>query len=204
MGKTASWPALGRIVQAMSGKAGRRKDMRSFKIRIVHRFNWTVNVDWAASVWQGRAADGECHAAPPPLAGLARACHRLYAAPAPAPLAAGAAPAAQPQTSLAAWQPSLPGDAFGEEVTMTEKTIIYFTGSGIWDTAFETIVDSFKTVYALPRQAGHQAGRPADDHLHRDRRHRLPVPGRGAGRGGARPIRRRATSRSASRRPARR
>ena len=36
-----------------------------------------------------------------------------------------------------------PGDAFGEEVSLTEQTIIYFAGSGKWDNAFETIVDAF-------------------------------------------------------------
>ena len=29
---------------------------------------------------------------------------------------------------------------------MTEKSIVYFKGSGTWDSAFDTIVDAFKTV----------------------------------------------------------
>jgi len=40
-----------------------------------------------------------------------------------------------------------PDDAFGEEVMMTEMTIIYLAGSGLWDSAFKTIVDAFKSVY---------------------------------------------------------
>jgi effector-binding domain-containing protein len=39
-----------------------------------------------------------------------------------------------------------PGDVFGEEVTLTEQTIVYLAGSGKWDNAFETIVDAFKAV----------------------------------------------------------
>jgi effector-binding domain-containing protein len=54
-----------------------------------------------------------------------------------------------------------PGDAFGEEVTLTGKTIVYFSGSGNWDNAFETIVDGFKTVVAfLQKQGIKPAGPP--------------------------------------------
>src|SRR5882672_8170567 len=54
-----------------------------------------------------------------------------------------------------------PGDAFGEEVALTEKTIVYFSGSGMWDNAFETIVDGFKTVNAfLDKQGIKPAGPP--------------------------------------------
>jgi effector-binding domain-containing protein len=37
-------------------------------------------------------------------------------------------------------------DPFGEQVTLTEQTIVYVSGSGQWDTAYETIVNAFKTV----------------------------------------------------------
>jgi effector-binding domain-containing protein len=66
-----------------------------------------------------------------------------------------AAPAVQPQTDQPQRPGNLePGDAFGEEVTMTEKTIIYFSGSGLWDSAFETILDGFKSVYAFLDKQG--------------------------------------------------
>jgi effector-binding domain-containing protein len=45
-------------------------------------------------------------------------------------------------------------DLFGEEVTMTEKTIIYLAGSGLWDSAFETIVDALKSVYGTMEKLG--------------------------------------------------
>jgi effector-binding domain-containing protein len=47
-----------------------------------------------------------------------------------------------------------PGDAFGDEVTLAEQTIVYFSGSGKWDNAFETIVDGFKTVNAYLEKQG--------------------------------------------------
>jgi effector-binding domain-containing protein len=40
---------------------------------------------------------------------------------------------------------------------MTETTIIYFAGSGLWDSAFETIVGAFKSVYAALEKLGVKA-----------------------------------------------
>lgn len=59
--------------------------------------------------------------------------------PAPPPAAMPAQPDGQAKT----------GDPFGEEVAMPERTIVYMTGSATWDTAYDTIVDSLKSVYAL-------------------------------------------------------
>ena len=54
-----------------------------------------------------------------------------------------------------------PGDPFGEEVNLTEQTIVFFAGSGKWDNAFETIVDAFKTVNGyLAKQGIKPAGPP--------------------------------------------
>jgi effector-binding domain-containing protein len=47
-----------------------------------------------------------------------------------------------------------PDDPFGEEVMMTEMTIIYRAGSGLWDSAFETIVSAFKSVYGAMEKLG--------------------------------------------------
>jgi len=38
-------------------------------------------------------------------------------------------------------------DTFGVEITLPEKTIVYLTGSGTWDSAFETLVEAFRTVH---------------------------------------------------------
>lgn len=50
-----------------------------------------------------------------------------------------------------------PDDPFGEQVTMTEKTIVYLEGSGQWDSAFETIVGAFKSVYGAIEKLGAKA-----------------------------------------------
>jgi effector-binding domain-containing protein len=38
-------------------------------------------------------------------------------------------------------------DAFGAEITLPEKTIVYLQGTGTWDTAYETLVEAFKTIH---------------------------------------------------------
>jgi effector-binding domain-containing protein len=61
------------------------------------------------------------------------------------PASAQAPPSSTPPTS---------NDPFGEEVTLVEKTIVYVAGSGMWDSAFDTIVGSLKTVYAAMTKQG--------------------------------------------------
>jgi effector-binding domain-containing protein len=50
-------------------------------------------------------------------------------------------------------------DPFGEEITLVAKTIIFMKGTGAWESAFETLIDAFKSVYAfLDRQGIKPAG----------------------------------------------
>ncbi|MFN3658370.1 MAG: GyrI-like domain-containing protein [Pseudolabrys sp.] len=59
-----------------------------------------------------------------------------------------AQPAAQPGApGMDVPAPLLPGDAFGEEVTLPERTVIYLKGHTDWDAAFETLVDAFKSLH---------------------------------------------------------
>jgi effector-binding domain-containing protein len=52
-------------------------------------------------------------------------------------------------------------DPFGEEVVLVEKPIVYLSGSGMWDSAFETILGGFKTVYgAMAKQGLKATGAP--------------------------------------------
>jgi effector-binding domain-containing protein len=66
------------------------------------------------------------------------------------PAAAQAPPAAAPPAANS-------DDPFGEEVTLVEKTIVYIAGSGMWDSAFETITNSFKTVNGAMAKLGLKA-----------------------------------------------
>ena len=64
-------------------------------------------------------------------------------------LAFAAGPAAAqkvPQSAIDAPSPLKPGDAFGEEVTLPERTIIYLQGHSKWDSALDTLVEAFKTL----------------------------------------------------------
>ena len=80
---------------------------------------------------------------------------------------AGAGPSlaqapATPEPSQPAPAPGAkPGDPFGEEVTLTPKTIVYLKSSATWDSAFETILDAFKNVYAFLDRQGIKAAGPA-------------------------------------------
>ena len=70
------------------------------------------------------------------------------------PAAAQAPPAAAPPAAAS-------DDPFGEEVTLVEKPIVYVSGSGMWDSAFDTIVGGFKTVYgAMAKQGLKATGAP--------------------------------------------
>jgi effector-binding domain-containing protein len=70
------------------------------------------------------------------------------------------APARPPAPSNAAPAPR-PGDPFGEEVTLTAKTIVYLKGSANWDSAFETLVAAFKKINAeLAKQGVKPSGPP--------------------------------------------
>ena len=66
-------------------------------------------------------------AAKPPASEPTPPCRRRQGPPSPAPLQ--------------------PGDAFGEEVTLPERTIIFLKGHSNWDAAFDTLVDAFKSLH---------------------------------------------------------
>jgi effector-binding domain-containing protein len=54
-----------------------------------------------------------------------------------------------------------PIDPFGLEVTLSDKAIIYATGAGEWDTAYDTLKAAFKTVHDYLDKAGIKAAGPA-------------------------------------------
>jgi effector-binding domain-containing protein len=47
-----------------------------------------------------------------------------------------------------------PADAFGEDTTLTAKPIVYVKGTGNWDSAFDTITTSLKTLKAYITKEG--------------------------------------------------
>jgi effector-binding domain-containing protein len=71
---------------------------------------------------------------------IALAAATLATSPAPAQTAPPPAGAAQTPSPLR------PGDAFGEEVTLPARTIVYVKGSGTWDKALDTIGAAFRVL----------------------------------------------------------
>jgi len=85
------------------------------------------------------------------VAGLAIATTLALAEPMPA-TAQTTPPADAPPATAA---PS--GEPFGEDTTLTAKTIVYLKGSGTWDNAFQTITSSFKKLQAYTDKEGLKA-----------------------------------------------
>ena len=90
--------------------------------------------------------------APPPAASPATTPSATPAA----PPAAAETPAAPPATA-----PVQTADPFGEEIMLAAKTVVILKGSASWDSAFDTLIDSFKTLTALlDKQNIKPAGNP--------------------------------------------
>jgi effector-binding domain-containing protein len=71
---------------------------------------------------------------------------------------APAAPATPPASTAAPVAPAVPpvqtADPFGEEITLTPKAVLTFNGKANWDSAFDTLMDSFKQLTALLDKQG--------------------------------------------------
>jgi effector-binding domain-containing protein len=80
--------------------------------------------------------------------------------PAQAPPAPATKPDAPPTPPTPAAN-TLPGDPFGEDTKLTAKPVVYIKGAGNWDSAFEAITSSFKTLKAFMAKEGLKAdGQP--------------------------------------------
>jgi effector-binding domain-containing protein len=80
------------------------------------------------------------------------------ATPAPPP-AESKSPGDLPSTAAKPPAPVQATDPFGEQITLTPKTVIATKGTANWDTAYETLIASLKTLStALEKQGGKAAG----------------------------------------------
>jgi effector-binding domain-containing protein len=91
-------------------------------------------------------------AAPPAASAPATPAPTPSATPAPPP-AETKSPADIPSASQApAAPPAAPvqtADPFGEQITLEPKTVVIVRGNANWDSAFDTLMDSFKSLSAL-------------------------------------------------------
>jgi effector-binding domain-containing protein len=86
----------------------------------------------------------------------------------PAPAAPSATPAPPPAAAetpatppAAAPAPVQTADPFGEQITLEPKTVVVLKGTANWDSAFDTLIDSFKSLSALLEKQGIKpAGNP--------------------------------------------
>jgi effector-binding domain-containing protein len=95
-------------------------------------------------------------AAPPAASTPATPAPAPSATPDPAP---AASPSAAPSTPPAAAQtpatppsaaaPVQPADPFGEQIALESKKVVIVKGTANWDSAFDTLMDSFKALAAL-------------------------------------------------------
>ena len=92
--------------------------------------------------------------APPDFAQTPEPITPAPTTPAPAKPAPAQPPAQAPKAGQEA-------DVFGEDVTLTEMSIIFMKGTADWDKAYETLVDAFKTVYAFLERQGVKPAGPA-------------------------------------------
>ena len=70
-------------------------------------------------------------------------------------------PAPAPNPGYAVPSPLPPGDAFGEQVPLPERKIIYLKGHTNWDTAYDTLIDAFKSLNDYFAKQGLKADGPA-------------------------------------------
>ena len=80
-----------------------------------------------------------------------------------APPAPAASPSAAPSTPPAAAEtPATPpavapvqtADPFGDQITLTPKTVVIIKGTASWDSAFDTLIESFRSLSALLDKQG--------------------------------------------------
>lgn len=91
-----------------------------------------------------------------PLIGLALLLG-IGPAPAQTPTAPPAPPVVEPDAPL----PLKPGDAFGQEVMLAPRTILYLQGQASWDNAFDALVKAHKSLAAYLDKQGLKPTGPA-------------------------------------------
>src|ERR1700682_5889521 len=132
---------------------------RSFRLAMV------ALIPAAISLGLGNALAQSPPAAPPAASTPATPAPAASETPAPAPTATpppAASPSAAPGTPPAAAETPAPpaaapvqtADPFGEEITLAPKTVVLVKGNANWDSAFDTLIDSFKALSALLDKQG--------------------------------------------------
>ena len=119
---------------------------------------------WLSGFALGQTPAEDKGANAPPAAPAAQAPQAAPGASGPATSPPGGAPTAPTAQTAPASPPQAqtPGDELsGQEITLAEQPIVYLSGTAQWDTAFDTIIESFKKIYAfLEKEKVAPAGPP--------------------------------------------
>ena len=103
-------------------------------------------------------ASGAFAQAPPTATTPPAATAPTPATPAPTPAPVVPAPATPPTAQApAAVPPAAPvetADPFGEQTTLTARTVVIAKGTATWDAAFETLIESFKSLMVVLDKQG--------------------------------------------------
>jgi effector-binding domain-containing protein len=123
------------------------------------RLAMAVLIPAAISLAPGNALAQSPPAAPPAASTPAPATPAPAATPAPSasPSAAPGTPppaAETPASPPPAAAPVQTADPFGEQITLEPKTVVIIKGNANWDSAFDTLIDSFKSLSALLDKQG--------------------------------------------------
>lgn len=121
---------------------------------------------WSSAALAQSPAPAASPATPPAASSPATPAPAPSATPSPAP-AATPAPAASPSVApatppAAAQTPAIPpapapvqtADPFGEQITLEPKKVVIIKGTASWDSAFDTLIDSFKALTSLLDKQG--------------------------------------------------
>jgi effector-binding domain-containing protein len=136
--------------------------MESFRMNCPRFFRIAMVALIPAAAVSMSIAGALAQAPPPAATNPATPATPAPETPAPAAPATPAPPRPSPLLPPAEEVPKTPPDAapvqtadpFGEEITLTPKTAVVLKGSANWDSAFETLIDSFKKVSALLDKQG--------------------------------------------------
>ena len=136
--------------------------MNCFRIALIP----VATLAWGSAGLAQSPAPAASPSAPSAASSPATPAPAPSATPAPAPSETPdpvASPAAPPATPPAAAQtPAIPpapapvqtADPFGEQITLEPKKVVIFKGTANWDSAFDTLIDSFKALTALLDKQG--------------------------------------------------
>jgi effector-binding domain-containing protein len=104
-----------------------------------------ISLGLAAALAQSPAAPAASTPATPPAVSATPAPAASPAATPGTPPASTETPAASPPAAATVQT----ADPFGEEITLAPKTVVIVKGTANWDSAFDTLMDSFKSLSAL-------------------------------------------------------